>query len=226
VNARGIITQAWAMFFQARVMETQGALADLPDPAKLTQRNHGLKYYATNYDRWFIFAWDHATKTGAWYRAPGEAPHHYIWTDEDPGVGWALCDGSSVTRSNDDGTTSSHTPKKLTDGRYIKGGTAVAGPNAATAPGLTGETADESSHTHAVDHDHGSFSSGLEQQAGVTAGTGAQLAAAGNHTHAVDPPAYSGPSGAGSAHRHGAGTLAVNAAGEPANVVLLPYYRL
>lgn len=63
-------------------------------------------------------------------------------------------------------------------------------------------SASESSHTHAIDHDHGSFASA----ANGTGGGAVLLDAVGPnleiHTHTLDIPAFTGTSGAGTAHNH------------------------
>jgi hypothetical protein len=78
-----------------------------------------------------------------------------------PWENWALCNGNNGTRN-------------LT-GKFLRLSTAAAG-------GVGG--ADSSAHTHAVDHDHGSFTSGSEAA----------------HTHAVDPGSFT--SGDEAAHTH------------------------
>lgn len=61
--------------------------------------------------------------------------------------------------------------------------------------GTTGGS-DSSAHTHAIDHDHGSFTSAAES----------------GHTHAIDHDHGSFTSGAGSAHSHTAGSLVADIA--------------
>lgn len=83
--------------------------------------------------------------------------------------GWAICNGNNGTPS--------------LDGRFPR--------FEVSAAGGTGGS-DSSAHTHAIDHDHGSFTSAAES----------------GHTHAIDHDHGSFTSGAGSAHSHGVGTLA------------------
>lgn len=64
-------------------------------------------------------------------------------------------------------------------------------------------SSNESTHTHSIDHDHGSFNS---PTATLSGGQGL-LDALGplgmpNHTHAIDLPNFTGTSGAGTAHNH------------------------
>lgn len=64
------------------------------------------------------------------------------------------------------------------------------------------DTGSESAHTHAIDHDHGSFTSGNNNAAGgqvLLDALGPNLEI---HTHSLDLPSLTGTSGAGSAHNH------------------------
>ncbi len=160
--------------------ESEAALADIP--ADLGALDRGFRFRATDYNRrwrWTGTAWERADQAAD--------PHRYIWTDEDPGTGWVVADGSTITRTKADATTENFTVQNLI-GYYIKGGAAVSS-SAAVAPGISGST-------------------------GGPTGTSNYNLAAG----AVAVPS--------TLHTHDAGTLAVDATGEPATVVLLPYYRV
>lgn len=188
-------------------------------PADLGTEDTGFLFYSTDYYR--TFRW-----TGsAWEYAPGERLFREI--SFYPGTvpsGWAVCDGGSVTTTTATAGTSSFTTPDLT-GQFLKGGTYSGSVVSAVAPALSGTLASESGHTHAIDHDHGSFTSGSPSATEPIAG-GAGTAASSTHTHNIDVPAYTGSSGAGSAHTHGLGTVAVSATGEPAHVLLLPVVKL
>jgi hypothetical protein len=190
-------------------------------PTDLATDDTGLLYYATDYAR--TFRW-----TGsAWENAPGETPQGAIaFFDANPGTGWGLADGSTATYSTAvAGTTSKAKPNVI--GGYIKGASSYTGTQTAAANGtISGSTASESGHTHSIDHDHPSVTSGGPGTglAAVSPGSG-YLVAHSLHTHDVDLPAYSGTSGAGSSHSHSAGTLAVSGA-DPAHISGIPYVRL
>lgn len=200
IDAQAYVTNPWAMFFQSLYKPIhEGTLAN--KPVNLRSQDEGLLFHATDFDRWF--RWNGSS----WERAPQERPTAEIaFFAVTPGTGWRLCDGAAaITRTNADATTTSVTMPNLV-GRYVKGGAAYTGANvAAVAPGLTGSTA---SATTGITTD--SAGGGGEAQSGAGAAT------TGSHSHGVTDPG----------HSHGVGTLAVDAAGEPAHVVLLPYYRL
>ena len=76
-------------------------------------------------------------------------------------------------------------------------------PSGVTVQSTSGQTSSsESSHTHSIDHDHPSFSSGINN----TGGGQVLLDALGpnleNHTHTLDLPNFTGTSGAGTSHNH------------------------
>jgi hypothetical protein len=162
-----------------------------------------------------------------WERLEGNAdPHRYIWADESPGAGWAVADGTSVTRTKADGTTESFTPKNLI-GQYVKGAVAAAAPAAQTLPTITGVTGDESAHTHSIAHNHGTITSGGPGTGLASVSPGSPYSVAHSlHSHDVTIPALTANSGAGAAHHHDQGTLALSGTVEPAHVSLIPYYRL
>lgn len=76
---------------------------------------------------------------------PNEDGRHDIVAlpvDPSPTTGWQLCDGTTVSYLNSDGTTGSFATPDLTSAAnkaaYLKLGDAVAGPTAAVAPTFTG----------------------------------------------------------------------------------------
>lgn len=77
-------------------------------------------------------------------------------------------------------------------------------PSGVTAATSSGQSyVADTAHTHATDHDHGSFTSGNL----VTGAGGVALDAVGSkdvlgHNHAVDIPAFTGTSGVGGSHTH------------------------
>jgi hypothetical protein len=209
----GALSRSWILALQAlgavKQMSSSGNLADLP--AGLGKDDAGYLYTAVDYAR--SFRW-----TGtAWERAEGAAdPHRYIWADENPGTGWHLADGSTVTRTKADGTTESFGTKNLI-GYYIKGAGAAAAGVAATNPSATGATDAVSAGTPAgsvtVDPSSGSTN--------VVQGTGSITAVASTaHTHDGHFSGSALPD-----HDHTV-SLTFTAAGEPAHASLIPYYRL
>jgi hypothetical protein len=184
-------------------------------PTDLGSNDTGFKFWATNYYR--LFRW-----TGsAWEYAEGELPAKTIlWYPDTLPAGYALCDGSAVSVTASNATAANFTTPDLT-GQYPKGGVYTGSVVAAVAPGITGDTANESAHTHSIDHDHPATAS--VGTAVVQSGAGISVAAAGA---TVDPPNYTGNSGAGTAHKHGVGTLVADTTGEPAHVLLLPIIKL
>lgn len=90
----------------------RGAIASLPAASNALA---GSYYEATDYDRVYLC-------TGAaWVDAPGEPTRGQVGLfTADPGTGWQVCDGSTVTRSTSAGGTTSVTVPNLTVG-YIAG---------------------------------------------------------------------------------------------------------
>lgn len=203
----------------------RGTLSPDQKPAGLTADDEGFIFESTDFDH--FYRWSGA----AWAYAPGDLGSsyvvHWIQTPQKPHA-WALCDGSVVTKTTNAGGTASVTLPNLV-ARYIKGAAAGAYTGATVASTttltITGDTADEATHTHPIDHDHPAFTSGATTAAGTLA-AGAAAAVDAAHTHQIDPPAYTGASGAGAAHKHGKGTLAASGTVEVAHVALYPYFRL
>src|SRR5690242_263946 len=151
-----------------------------------------------------------------WQWGPGEpGSGMLVMFEVNPGSGWQLYDGSTVNMLKSDGTTQSVVLPDLTSAAnlaaYLKAGSPNGGPNAAVAPGFTG--------------------GGLTSDAtGITATTSASAStvnvltssvtavSTGAHTHAVN---ITDPT-----HTHTFSGGAVDATGEPQNLVRRPYFRL
>lgn len=182
---------------------------------QVTTGTGGVEYYHTA--RWTGTAWEAADRWGGYVE-------HYLITPIDKG--WHLCDGTGTKYLSISAGALAEvnvTPVNETTGVYRKSGAAYSGAiTPSTAPSISGSTASESSHTHSVDPP--SSSTGFPTS-GLYAGTvgGAGSFAGSDHVHQVDIPAFT--SGAGSAHSHGAGTLAVDATAEPAHTTYKPYFR-
>lgn len=156
-----------------------------------------------------ILRWD-----GARFRwGPGEDGRHDIVgmpIDPDDLTGWQLCDGTTVTYLNGDGTTGSFATPDLIGGgaaAYLKLGDTVSGPNAATAPVFTGTSATPSGTISGI----ASSGSG---SVNVLASSITQVSPAA-HTHPA--PTFTGNAATPS------GT--VSATGEPRNYVARPFFR-
>ena len=90
-------------------------------PMDLTSSDLGFLFLATDYHRSFVW-------TGSvWTRAQGERPtREVIYSCENPGSGWQLCDGSSCTWTNDNATLSTgFAPNEIE--AYRKGDTSYTG---------------------------------------------------------------------------------------------------
>lgn len=159
----------------------------------------GVLIYVSDYAH-FIF-WD-----GSAAKFAGDPSGRIEGFLVDPGTGWHLCDGSTVTYLKPDGTTGSVTLPNLTSSpAYPKYGASVTGINAAHAAGISGTTSNSttgdtvSTTSSSVDNGDGSHgSSSFLDSASLN-------------------PAL---------HNHTAGTLVCDTTGEPANVVLRPWFRL
>lgn len=220
LDAQGLMTPQWFLSLQEalRKREGHGTLAEIP--TRLGSDDEGYLYEVEDYKH--VLRW-----TGsAWEFAPGDPGSGFLQHFAvAPGSEWKLCDGTATTYLKSDGTTASITPPDLQTGQYLKGGAYTGTPNAAGTVTLTGNTDTESAHTHAIDHDHGSFTSGIES--GVIGGLqsgGGFSAAAINHTHAADTPGFTGTSGAGSAHAHGLTGVTTGFSADPVTNLAVPVY--
>lgn len=100
---------------------------------------------------------------------------------------------------------------KLLRHRYEKVtalGNSANAPAGVTIQTVSGQTSSsESSHTHAIDHDHGSFNSITPSNAGAGVLTDALGPNQDAHTHPLDLPNLTGTSGAGGSHNHTDNTI-------------------
>lgn len=212
VTGPGAIGEAWFKDTQVAtlVRAVQANLAALAATLGATQA--GLMVEVTDFRH--ILQW-----TGsAWKWGPGEDGRHDIVglpVDPDDTTGWQLCDGSTVAYLKGDGTTSNYTTPDLVSAAnkaaYLKLGTPVSGPNAATAPTFAGGAL-------------ASASTGITATTSATGTTQLETIAGGSsvptagHTHAVN---ISDPT---HTHTFSGGTVGSN--GEPRNMELRPWFRL
>lgn len=202
----------------------------------------------------FVTDYGHFVKWNGvvWSFAPGDVENGFRrdFAIVPQGVGWQLMDGTATDYLVVGGaalTTLPYVTPNLTGNpAYPKSAAAYTGAIVpANAPAMTGQTADESAHTHVVPdqntadesaHTHnvpgqnaqivsGGVGANTESAAPttpLTAGVVAVNTGAGTaHHHDVPSQATQ----AGSAHHHAAGTLAADATGEPVHVGWLPYWR-
>jgi len=199
------------VYAYGRYKRTQAQLSALA--STLTSTDALLEVEVTDYShvlRWTASVWEfHPLDDGSnYFRDAETAPNRGTWQ---------LCDGTTVNVLNGDGTTSSIVTRNLT-GHHRKSVAASPGLAAAIAPGISGSTATEAAHTHGVTITSGAPSATATVDntlAGSTTTVGNAI-----HTHVVN-----GNTGAGSAHLHAVGTLAVDATGEPAVYKVLTYLR-
>lgn len=204
--------------------------------------NAGFLFYATDYHHLYRY-------TGAaWEYAPGDDGsgdvRMYTQAPNSPGVSaWQLCDGSTVGRSNPDGTATLVTLPDLTtapaQAAFSKLGSPYTGvPVAGSGGVVSGDTGAGTAHDHGV----GTLDAAAEDAHTHTGTTdpswgstvvlpGPNNASPVGHDHTFTTGAgsshdhaLSGDTATEAAHTHPVGTLAV-AAGEPRNLVLLPYFR-
>jgi hypothetical protein len=200
------------------VTGTMRGLAVTDKPTDLGAYDTGFLFYAADYAH--TWRWTGST----WQYAPGDrASGEIAWFTVDPGTGWALCNGTSTFRTLGNATTSAITTPNLITA-YAKGAAAYS-PTVVPASGSVagGTTNPESGHTHAIDHDHPAFQS-AETTVDNAFNSGPYDGVAQHHKHTIDVPAFSGTSGAGSAHSHTLGALSITAV-EPKHVDLMPYLR-
>lgn len=220
-DSSGQLKDGWWLFFSSiarwiranqnsaqLITRTQAQLAALA--LTLKSNEAGLLVEVTDYRH--ILRW-----TGsAWEWGPGEDGRHDIVAlpvDPDSTVGWQLCDGTATTYLKGDGTTGSYTtPNLVSTPAYLKLGTPVTGINAAVAPSFSGSATDPAS-TGITATTAASGSGNIIFPSG--AGVLVTLDSLG-HTH---PVTITDPT-----HDH---TLSgsVGDDGEPANIVMRPWFR-
>lgn len=155
-----------------------------------------------------------------------------LW-ESDPGTGYHLCDGSTVSRLNADGTKTSVTLPDLTSSgaaaAFLEGGTPNSGPTAAVAPTISGHT-DTGTAVIAGTTASGAAAIGNDTDGGITflaAGLGS-TAAINPHTHIDSGHTHDSGTIADSGHQHtlSSANAPISATGEPRKLVRRPFYRL
>lgn len=228
-------------------------------PADLGATDAGFLFYATDYAhtwRWTGSAWEYAPGD----RASGE----FAYFMADPGTGWRLCDGATVTRTKSDATTASVTLPNETGGVYRKGGSYTGTVNVAVAATVSGTTDAVSAGTPAGTvsqptfsgsamgaHSHrtpigaigtalsvqtslyGTTATTISPDIGITSASASgtttfsmlntEALSAGTPAGVVSQPTFAGS--AMTTHGHTLTTATVTG-GNPANLDLLPYFRL
>jgi hypothetical protein len=135
----------------------------------LTTNDANYRFRSTDFNR--EYRWNGSS----WNDAPGQEPRFKASLFARNGgpenaAGWALCDGSTVTRSTTSGGTTSVTvPDLVTSNLFMR------------PASTTGTVAGNPTHHHAVDPPN-TTSSGPSGTSEVQSGTGATVASAG-HTH-------------------------------------------
>lgn len=203
-NAAGTLL-AW-VYFSGTYQRTQSQLTALA--ATLGANDADLPVEVTDYRH--ILRW-----TGtAWECAAGEVLGGFIQgfaVDPDPTTGWQYCDGTATTYLKKDGTTGNFTTPDLTSAAnkaaYLKLGTPVAGPTAATAPAFTGTPVTPTGTVSAI-----AATPTAPMTSAVAAG---QNTANNTHTHPAPTVTINAITPAGT----------VDATGEPRNYELRPWFR-
>ncbi len=212
----------------------QSVQADLAVLAlTLGSKNAGLLVEVTDYRH--VLRWSGSV----WTWGPGEDGRHDIVglpVDPDDTTGWQLCDGTTVAYLKGDGTTANFATPDLTSAAnkaaYLKLGTPVAGPNAATAPGFTGSGATTGATSGGTPA--GTVAAPTFTGNAINFTTNAAVSAVGVTflTGPVSPTptgTNSAPAFTGSAlgtHTHSVtATGTVDATGEPRNYELRPWFR-
>ncbi len=226
--------QADVVTLQDAVSLERKAQADLAAlAATLTAADAGLLVEVTDYRH--VLRWSGSV----WTWGPGEDGRHDIVglpVDPDDTTGWQLCDGTTVAYLKGDGTTANFATPDLTSAAnkaaYLKLGTPVSGPNAATAPGFSGSGATTGATSGGTPAGTNSAPAFTGNAIGFTTNTAANAAgltfltgpATQNITGSVAAPTFTGSALA--THTHSvtaAGT--VDATGEPRNYELRPWFR-
>lgn len=229
----GSLNVNWAAWFNslfARVLLSPPFLSSLQADlsglaASLTGADAGLLVNVTDYSH--VLQW-----TGsAWQWGPGDiGSGMFALFEIDPGTGWHLYDGTAnVPYLKSDGTLGAVTLPDLVSAAnkaaYAKAGTPNGGPNAATAPGITGTTA---TGTAAIAGSTASGTANIGNDNGIpgitTPGIGLNVPAE-PHTHIDAGHTHGLGSIADAGHTHGFGSIAADAVGQPRNLVRRPFFR-
>lgn len=114
--------------------------------------------------------------------------------------------GIGCIEIREDVPSSGHLTIKFLKDQYTKAtsfGNVSGQPSGVTVQATSGQAGtSESSHTHAIDHDHPSFASGTPAASGAGVLSQTLGVAHNTHTHTLDLPAFTGTSGAGTSHNH------------------------
>lgn len=245
VYINGLVNNAPAWVYKSGVM--RGPLANLPTDLT-TPGDVGFLYYTTDYKHVHRFK---GTPAPLWEFAPDDDGSHYVqWDTDTPNVGtWHLMDGTAgVVRSNPDGTTTTVTLPNMA-GVYAKGGNAYTGTvNPAVAPTVSGGSTGNAATGITLAANTGNAPTGETVNTGnanigndtdspdfTAAAGGTQKLALkphthvdSGHTHGITDPQHrhSSPALTDPQHQHTISGLTSGTNGEPANLVLLPWYRL
>lgn len=198
--------------------QMQAARADAP--SDLGANDVGFLLYVSDF--FHTVRWDGA----AWQWACGCRPTQRGDFAVAPGDGWVLCDGSASSYLSGVGTNALTATAivlpNIPNGTFYKSLSPYTGAvDAAVAPGISGSTANESAHTHDVDppNTQSNSNEGVGAPDVLMAGADYPLL----HAHSTNIASFA--SGAGSAHAHSVGSLAVDSAGRPPSSGWLPYFR-
>ena len=150
-------------------------------------------------------------------------------------VGWHYCDGNgddnlpggnvnTLAPWSPPVTLPIVIPDLTTSGAYRKAGNYDGVINVAVDPTVSGATDAEATHTHDIEHTHGTATTSTVTANKLAAGGGDATPA---HSHNVDVPTFSGDSGVGTSHDHAITALVMDVSGgDPiANYLVLPWYR-
>ena len=195
-------------------------------PTDLGTDDTGFLFYGTDY----LHTW--RWNGSGWTYAPGDrASGEFGMFSDDPGAGWATCNGSTVTRSNPDATTSSFTTPDFS-GAFVKGGAYTGGTVLPVAPTLGGLVSSEGAGTPTgtVSSTFTGTPANTSTPSSTTSVTGgAGSAGDGSHTHSYTPAGSVSSSFTGNPlgfHTHNVSTVTVSTTGEPRHVLVEMYVRL
>lgn len=223
-------------------------------PTNLGENDYGFTFSDTTHVRKFVWASTGgapAATSPGWTRQQGEDPTGKIdILPFGPGyasTGWSLCNGGSISITQDDASTTSVTKPNFTGGAYPAGGTTGtygptgAAPNAAVVPTIGGHTDTGTAVIPAV-----ASATGFAQITGATAvdtlvpavnpvlvaPAGATTVSASPHTHLITP-ATAPDAGhqhiitvTDSGHQHtlSSANAPITLPGDPIPNVIVPFY--
>lgn len=131
--------------------------------------------------------------------------NHFSWTVKTRGANLPGCSYIYLLNSPVDGkVTVKIMHKRYNEAVFIDFINAGSQPTGITIQATSGvASSSESVHTHSIDHNHASFSTGAASNAGAEALLDVLGPSVGTtHTHTFDLPNFTGTSGAGSSHNH------------------------